>query len=60
MKTNKGFYLAVLALGVAALIAACAMQSGDEPGRGAAVQIDADDIGGVVDQRRRVRKPAFG
>ena len=48
MKTNKGFYLAVLALGVAALIAACAMQSGDEPGRRAAVQIDADDIGGVV------------
>ena len=48
MKTNKGFYLGVLALGVAALIAACAMQSGDEPGSGAAVRIDADDIGGVV------------
>ena len=48
MKTNKGFYLGVLALGVAALIAACAMQSGDEPGSGAAIRIDADDIGGVV------------
>ena len=48
MKTNKGFYLGVLALGVAALIAACAMQSSDEPGGGTAVRIDADDIGGVV------------
>ena len=39
MKTNKGFYLGVLALGVAALIAACAMQSSDEPGSGAAMRL---------------------
>jgi len=49
MKTNKGLCLSVLALGVGALIAACAMQSGDEPGSsGAAIRIDADDIGGLV------------
>jgi hypothetical protein len=46
--TGKGFYLSALAVGVAALIAACAMQAGDERGRGERVRIDADDIGGVV------------
>src|SRR5918992_3298707 len=48
MKTKKSFYLSALAVGVAALIAACAMQLGDEPSSGATVRIDADDIGGVV------------
>jgi hypothetical protein len=37
-----------MAVGIAALIAACAAQMGDGPGTGAAVRIDNDDIGGLV------------
>ena len=48
MKAKKAVYLCAVALGVGALIAACAMQSGDQPRGAAAVRIDADDIGGVV------------
>src|SRR5262249_36808223 len=48
MKSVKGSYLGALASVVAAVIAACAMQSGSKPGSEAAVAIDADDIGGVV------------
>ena len=47
MKT-RFLYLGIVAVGVAALIAACAMQMGDGPSTGAAVRIDNDDIGGVV------------
>jgi hypothetical protein len=46
MKGKRSFYLSALAVGVAAVIAACATQL-DEP-RSGAVRIDADDIGGVV------------
>jgi hypothetical protein len=48
MRTKKAFYLSALAVGVAALVAACATQLGDEPSSGATVRIDADDIGGRV------------
>jgi hypothetical protein len=45
---NKKAWLCAVAAGIAALIAACAMQAGKEASSGAAVRIDADDIGGVV------------
>src|SRR5213594_1881784 len=48
MRTTRLLYLGVAAVGIAALIAACAAQMGSEPGTGAAVRIDDDDIGGVV------------
>jgi hypothetical protein len=48
MKTTKLLYAAILATGIAVLIAACAAQMGGEPSTGAVVRIDNDDIGGVV------------
>jgi hypothetical protein len=47
MKTRTLFHVGIAALGIAAVIAACAMQQGGEQSSGA-VRIDADDIGGVV------------
>ena len=47
MITKKVFYLSALAVGIAAVIAACASQMGGEQSAGA-VRIDNDDIGGVV------------
>src|SRR6266705_4501900 len=48
MRTAKLLYLGVAAVGIAALIVACAAQMGGEQSTGAAVRIDNDDIGGVV------------
>ncbi|HEY3167306.1 MAG TPA: hypothetical protein VGK57_08765, partial [Candidatus Binatia bacterium] len=48
MSKAKALYLAIAIFGVAAVIAACAMQMGGEQSTGAAVRIDNDDIGGVV------------
>src|SRR2546426_10725265 len=48
MRTAKLLYLGVAAVGIAAVIAACAAQMGGEQSTGAAVRIDDDDIGGVV------------
>ena len=48
MRTAKLLYLGVAAVGIAALIVACAAQMGGEQSTGAAVRIDDDDIGGVV------------
>src|SRR5437762_5479504 len=48
MRTARLLYLGVAAVGIAALIVACAAQMGGEPSTGAAVRIDNDDIGGVV------------
>ena len=48
MRTKKLLCLSVVAMGIAALIAACAAQIGDEPRSDASVRIDNDDIGGVV------------
>src|SRR5437867_3350717 len=48
MRTTRLLYLGVAAVGIAALIAACAAQMGGEQSTGAAVRIDNDDIGGVV------------
>src|SRR5206468_1675259 len=48
MSKTKALYLAIAIFGVAAFIAACAMQMGGEQSTGAAVRIDNDDIGGVV------------
>src|SRR5881409_4265322 len=48
MRTTRLLYLGVAAVGIAALIAACAAQMGGEQSTGAAVRIDSDDIGGVV------------
>src|SRR6266850_1254100 len=48
MKNMKVLALILLASTITALIAACASQMGGEPGTGAAVRIDNDDIGGVV------------
>ena len=48
MRTARLLYLGVAAVGIAALIVACAAQMGGEQSTGAAVRIDDDDIGGVV------------
>ena len=48
MRTAKLLYVGVAAVGIAALIVACAAQMGGEQSTGAAVRIDDDDIGGVV------------
>src|SRR2546425_10093572 len=48
MRATRLLYLGVAAVGIAALIAACAAQMGGEQSTGAAVRIDNDDIGGVV------------
>jgi hypothetical protein len=48
MRTARLLYLGVAAVGIAALIVACAAQMGSEQSTGAAVRIDNDDIGGVV------------
>jgi hypothetical protein len=48
MRTTRLLYLGVAAVGIAALIAACAAHMGGEQSTGAAVRIDNDDIGGVV------------
>jgi hypothetical protein len=46
MRTKRLLYSGMVAIGIAALIAACAAQMGGE--RSGAVRIDNDDIGGVV------------
>ncbi|MGH7766455.1 MAG: carboxypeptidase-like regulatory domain-containing protein [Candidatus Binatia bacterium] len=46
MKGKKIFGLGALAIGIAAIIAACASYMGEETGR--AINIDSDDIAGVV------------
>ncbi|HZA54597.1 MAG TPA: carboxypeptidase-like regulatory domain-containing protein [Candidatus Udaeobacter sp.] len=46
MRTKRFLYSGMVAIGIAALIAACAAQMGGE--RSDAVRIDNDDIGGVV------------
>src|SRR2546422_3807664 len=57
MSKTKALYLAIAIFGVAAFIAACAMQMGGEQSTGAAVRIDNDDIGGVV---RSTKGPEAG
>jgi hypothetical protein len=47
MNKTRWTLLGMIALGIAAVIAACAMQQGGEQSSGA-VRIDGDDIGGVV------------
>jgi hypothetical protein len=47
MNKTRWTLLGMIALGIAAVIAACAMQQGGEQSSGA-VRIDSDDIGGVV------------
>src|SRR5881398_3324478 len=57
MRTARLLYLGVAAVGIAALIVACAAQMGGEQSTGAAVRIDDDDIGGVV---RSAKGPEAG
>src|SRR5687768_14043931 len=47
MRRKQSLYLSILGVMIAAIIAACTAQMGGDPS-GGAVQIDKDDIGGVV------------
>jgi hypothetical protein len=48
MRTKKILFVSIFVLGIVALIAACATQTGDEARSAGSVGIDEDDIGGVV------------
>jgi hypothetical protein len=48
MRTTRVLYLGMVAIGIVALIAACAAQQSRQQETGAGVSIDNDDIGGVV------------
>lgn len=48
MRTKKILCVSIFVLGIVAVIAACATQTGDEARSAGSVRIDEDDIGGVV------------
>ena len=53
MRTKKILFVSIFVLGIVALIAACATQTGDEARSAGSVRIDEDDIGvGPVGRHR--------